>query len=690
MENKSQDRGSAITAFGMMGVILLLILPLPAVVLDMLLAFSIAISLVVLVASLYVQRPADFTVFPALLLATTLFRLALNVGSTRLILLRGNEGHAAAGDVIATFGTFVVGGNYVVGMIIFLILVIINFMVVTKGAGRIAEVAARFTLDAMPGKQMAIDADLGAGMIDETEARKRREDVAQEADFYGAMDGASKFVRGDAIAGLLVTGINLVAGLIIGVGQHGMELADAASNYTILTIGDGLVSQMPALLISVAAGIVVSRAGSKKVIAAEVQDQLFNHAGKLSVVAVVIVLFAIIPGMPTMSFLSLAAGVMFIASQIKKREKGEEEASSSLERLEDKGLSERQRLERLLPLDAIALEVSFPLVPLVDAQRDGDLLDRIQAVRKQVALQFGIILPQVHIRDNIELDGGIYRVLIKGVSVAEGLVRYGQFLGMDPGTVFDPIDGEKTVEPAFGLEAVWVSADDRDDAELRGYTVVDCATVIATHLTEVVKSHIDELFGDAELDDILRITGEHNPKLVEDLIPAKLTRGELLRVMRNLLREGVSVRDMRTVLETLADRIGETKNTDILTEYVRYRLGSAICFELADGESQIQGLVLDGVASQAIRESLTAIDSEVHVGLQPNAARGLLSNLTDQMEQFAVSGRQPVLVVPAEIRRPVRDFLARHLSMLTVLSHREIPSRYRLDAVGEVGLKAAA
>jgi flagellar biosynthesis protein FlhA len=690
MENKSQDRGSAITAFGMMGVILLLILPLPPMVLDMLLAISIAISLVVLVASLYVQRPADFTVFPALLLATTLFRLALNVGSTRLILLHGNEGLGAAGDVIATFGTFVVGGNYVVGMIIFLILVIINFMVVTKGAGRIAEVAARFTLDAMPGKQMAIDADLGAGMIDEKEARKRREDVAQEADFYGAMDGASKFVRGDAIAGLLVTGINLVAGLIIGVGQHGMALADAASNYTILTIGDGLVSQMPALLISVAAGIVVSRAGSKKVIAAEVKDQLFNHPGKLKVVAVVVVLFALIPGMPTMSFLFLAAGLVFIATQISKREKDEEEASTSLERLEDKGLSERQRLERLLPLDAIALEVSFPLVPLVDAQRDGDLLDRIQAVRKQVALQFGIILPQVHIRDNIELDGGVYRVLVKGVSVAEGLVRYGQFLGMDPGTVFDPIDGEKTVEPAFGLEAVWVSAEDRDDAELRGYTVVDCATVIATHLTEVVKSHIDELFGDAELDDILRITGEHNPKLVEDLIPGKLTRGELLRVMRNLLREGVSVRDMRTVLETLADRIGETKNTDILTEYVRYRLGSAICSELADGESKIQGLVLDGVASQAIRESLTAIDSEVHVGLQPNAARGLLSNLTDQMEQFAVSGRQPVLVVPAEIRRPVRDFLARHLSMLTVLSHREITSRYRLDAVGEVGLKAAA
>jgi flagellar biosynthesis protein FlhA len=690
MENKSQDRGSAITAFGMMGVILLLILPLPPMVLDMLLAISIAISLVVLVASLYVQRPADFTVFPALLLATTLFRLALNVGSTRLILLHGNEGLGAAGDVIATFGTFVVGGNYVVGMIIFLILVIINFMVVTKGAGRIAEVAARFTLDAMPGKQMAIDADLGAGMIDEKEARKRREDVAQEADFYGAMDGASKFVRGDAIAGLLVTGINLVAGLIIGVGQHGMALADAASNYTILTIGDGLVSQMPALLISVAAGIVVSRAGSKKVIAAEVKDQLFNHPGKLKVVAVVVVLFALIPGMPTMSFLFLAAGIVFIATQISKREKDEEEASTSLERLEDKGLSERQRLERLLPLDAIALEVSFPLVPLVDAQRDGDLLDRIQAVRKQVALQFGIILPQVHIRDNIELDGGVYRVLVKGVSVAEGLVRYGQFLGMDPGTVFDPIDGEKTVEPAFGLEAVWVSAEDRDDAELRGYTVVDCATVIATHLTEVVKSHIDELFGDAELDDILRITGEHNPKLVEDLIPGKLTRGELLRVMRNLLREGVSVRDMRTVLETLADRIGETKNTDILTEYVRYRLGSAICSELADGESKIQGLVLDGVASQAIRESLTAIDSEVHVGLQPNAARGLLSNLTDQMEQFAVSGRQPVLVVPAEIRRPVRDFLARHLSMLTVLSHREITSRYRLDAVGEVGLKAAA
>jgi flagellar biosynthesis protein FlhA len=690
MEPVNRDRGNAITAFGMMGVILLLILPLPPAILDMMLALSISIALVVLVASLYVERPADFTVFPALLLATTLFRLALNVGSTRLILLRGDEGPTAAGDVIATFGTFVVGGNYIVGMIIFLILVIINFMVVTKGAGRIAEVAARFTLDAMPGKQMAIDADLGAGMIDESEARKRRDAVSQEADFYGAMDGASKFVRGDAIAGLLVTGINIIAGLIIGVGQQGMELSDAAANYTILTIGDGLVSQMPALLISVAAGIVVSRAGSKQVISAEVKEQLFNHAGKLNVVAVVIVLFAMIPGMPTLSFLGLAAFFFIIGNQVSSKKKVEEEEGSTLERLEDKGLSERQRLERLLPLDAIALEVSFPLVPLVDAHRDGDLLDRIQAVRKQVALQYGIILPQVHIRDNIELEGGLYRVLVKGVAVAEGTVRYGQYLGMDPGTVFDPIDGEKTTEPAFGLDAIWVTSEDRDDAELRGYTVVDCSTVIATHLTEVVKSHIDELFGDSELDDIIRITAEHSPKLVEDLIPAKLSRGELLRVMRNLLREGVSVRDMRTVLETLADRIHETKNTDILAEYVRYRLGSAICSEIADDSLQIQGLVLDGVASQAIRESLTAIDSEVHVGLQPNAARGLLSNLSDQMEQFAMSGRQPVLVVPAEIRRPVRDFLARHLGMLTVLSHREIPARYRLEAIGEVSLKAAA
>ncbi len=690
MEDNNRDRGNAIAAFGMMGVILLLILPMPPALLDLMLALSIAVALVVLVASLYVERPADFTVFPALLLATTLFRLALNVGSTRLILLRGNEGPEAAGDVIATFGTFVVGGNYVVGMIIFLILIIINFMVVTKGAGRIAEVAARFTLDAMPGKQMAIDADLGAGMIDEKEARKRRENVAQEADFYGAMDGASKFVRGDAIAGLLITAINIIAGLIIGVGQQGMELSAAAANYTILTIGDGLVSQMPALLISVAAGIVVSRAGSKNVISAEVKEQLFNHAGKLNVVAVVVVLLALVPGMPTFSFLVLAAGIVLIGSQARAKQRADAEVSTSLERLEDKGLTERQRLEKLLPLDAIALEVSFPLVPLVDAQRDGDLLDRIQAVRKQVALQFGIILPQVHIRDNIELEGGTYRILVKGVAVAEGFVRYGQFLGMDPGTVFDPMEGEKTVEPAFGLEAIWLTSDDRDDAELRGYTVVDCSTVIATHLTEVVKGYIDELFGDGELDDILRITGENNPKLVEDLIPAKISRGELLRVMRNLLREGVSVRDMRTVLETLADRIHETKNTDILTEYVRYRLGSAICSEIADGELQIHGLVLDGVASQAIRESLTAIDSEVHVGLQPDAARGLLSNLTDQMEQFAVSGRQPVLVVPAEIRRPVRDFLARHLGMLTVLSHREIPPRYRLDAVGEVGLRAAA
>jgi flagellar biosynthesis protein FlhA len=683
------ERGSAITAIGMVGITLLLVVPVHPILMDVLLAVSIAVSMVVLVAAMYVNRPADFSVFPALLLATTLFRLSLNVGTTRLILLRGAEGPTAAGDVIATFGTFVVGGNYVVGVIVFLILVIINFMVITKGAGRIAEVAARFVLDAMPGKQMAIDADLGAGLIDERTARKRREDIAQEADFYGAMDGASKFVRGDAIAGLLVTGINIVAGLIIGVAQEGMPLADAAANYTVLTIGDGLVSQMPALLISVAAGIVVSRAGSKKGLSSEIVDQLFENRQKLTVVAGVVAIMGTIPGMPFVPFAGLAAGIYFLGrragADADQRAAGEllaEEATG--------GLSERERLESLLPLDNLALEVSYTLIPMVDAARDGDLLDRIQVVRKQIALELGLIIPQVHIRDNVELPAGNYQINVKGVAVGGGNIAYGQYMAMDPGTVIDPVAGTPTVEPAFGLDALWIAAADRDEAEMRGYTVVDGSTVIATHLTEMVKNNLDELFGSKELDDVLRITAEHAPKLVDELVPAKVSNGELLRILRNLVREGVSIRDMRTVLETLADRITDTRNTDVLTEYVRYRLGPAICAPLADEVDTIEALRFAGPLSQAVRESLTAIDAEIHVGLDPETAQALLNQFQQPLEHFAVSGRQPVLLVPAEIRRPVRDFVARHLPSLSVLSHREIPARYTVEVVGEIGVPMLA
>ena len=683
--SKPPGRGNIATATGLVLIVLLMILPVPPAMMDALLALSISVAMVILVGTLYIERPSDFSVFPALLLGTTLLRLSLNVGTTRLILLHGHEGTEAAGRVISTFGTFVVGGNYVVGVIVFLILIIINFMVITKGAGRIAEVSARFTLDAMPGKQMAIDADLGAGIIDDREAKRRREEIRQEADFYGSMDGASKFVRGDAIAGLMITAINIIAGLIIGVAQREMPLAAAATNYTVLTIGDGLVSQMPALLISVAAGIVVARAGSKGLVSEELTSQLFQSGQKLRVVSVVVAGMALIPGMPTIPFLVLGGGFFYLAQRASGKE--EEEASAEAQSLKSKeleGLSERERLERMLPVDMIALEVSYPLIPLVDASRDGDLLDRIMAVRKQVALQLGLIIPQIHIRDNVELPANEYRILIKGVEVAKGESLYGQFLAMDPGHVIETIEGIPTVEPAFGLDALWIDASKRDEAELSGYTVVDSSTVIATHLTEVISNHVSELLGSQELDDILRVTAKSAPKLVDDLVPAKLSNGELLRILRNLVREKVSIRDMRTILETLADRISETRNTDILTEYIRYRLGPAICTELADEERTIHGIVLSGGAAQAIRESLTAIDSEIHVGLQPETARTLLQTLQDQMERFALSGRQPLVIVPAEIRRPLRDFVARHLSNLVVLSHREVPSRFRLEVIGEV------
>ena len=498
------------------------------------------------------------------------------------------------------------------------------------------------------------------------------------------MDGASKFVRGDAIAGLMITAINIVAGLIIGVAQREMPLAAAATNYTVLTIGDGLVSQMPALLISVAAGIVVARAGSKGLVSEELTSQLFQSGQKL-------------PGRlgccrwhgtdsrhANPAILGFGTGLFLLARRASDEE--EEAASAEAQSLKSKelGAAERERLERMLPVDMIALEVSYPLIPLVDASRDGDLLDRIMAVRKQVALQLGLIIPQIHIRDNVELPPNEYRILIKGVEVAKGESMYGKFLAMDPGHVIEPIEGIATVEPAFGLDALWIDAPKRDDAELNGYTVVDSSTVIATHLTEVVSSQVSELLGSQELDDILRVTAKGAPKLVDDLVPAKLTNGELLRILRNLVREKVSIRDMRTILETLADRISETRNTDILTEYIRYRLGPAICTELADEERTIHGIVLSGGAAQAIRESLTAIDSEIHVGLQPETARTLLQTLQDQMERFALSGRQPLMIVPAEIRRPLRDFVARHLSNLVVLSHREVPSRFRLEVVGEV------
>ena len=661
-----------VAPIGVVGIVVLMVLPLPPMLLDFLLAVNITVSLVILLTAIQVRRPLDFSVFPSILLVTTLFRLALNISSTRLILINGENGVTAAGKIIATFGDFVVGGSYIVGVVVFLILVIINFVVITKGSGRIAEVSARFTLDALPGKQMSIDSDLAAGLITQDQARARREELARETDFYGAMDGSSKFVRGDAIAGLIITALNIIGGLVIGVLVADMTFKDAAQTYTILTIGDGLVSQIPALLISTAAGIVVTRAAADADLGGQVADQMFRSPKVLTAGAIVVTALGFVPGMPLAPFLVLG-GSLAAASRLAKPAATAEDAGHQQLALQP-AMSEEEQIAEMLPVEALEIEVGYALVPLVDAREGGELVKRIAGLRRSVATELGIILPPVHLRDNLELSSGEYRLMVHGVEVARGSVMPDRLMAMDPGDVRDRVEGIATTEPAFGLPALWIRPSLRAKAEVAGYTVVEPATVIITHVSEAIHRDAELLLGREDLQRLLEIVAARAPKVVEELIPNILSHAELLAVMRALLRERVSVRDLQTVLEVLAEASRFGKAVNFLVDQVRQRLGPAIIQTmLVDGK--LNASILDAQSEDSLRGVIVRTDNDAMLAPDLQTAQALLSALQRMVEKSNLEGHPPVLLAPPDLRYPLWRFANRFLPQLIVLSQRELPPR---------------
>ena len=682
---KLSDQSDIVVAVAVVGVIMMMIMPVPPIIMDFLLAFSITISLVILLSTMYIKKPLELSVFPTVLLILTLYRLALNIATTRLILINGHEGPEAAGKVIMSFGQFVVSGNYVVGIIVFLILVIINFIVITKGAGRIAEVAARFVLDSMPGKQMSIDADLNAGIMTQAEAKAKRREVEQEADFYGAMDGSSKFVRGDAIAGLLITAINIVAGFIIGVAQMDMPVAEAAATYTILTVGDGLVSQIPALITSTAAGILVTRTATDQHMGTDLFGQIFSNWRVLAMVGTFLLIFSMVPGMPTLTFLALSAGLFTIAFFLYKSKAGPEREAAEMEKEErDVELSESDRLESMLPIDLLDLEVGYGLIGLVDARQGGELLDRITGLRRQFVTSMGIIIPPIHIRDNLQMEPTGYNILLKGTEIATGDVQSDKLLAMNPGDVEEQIEGQDTMEPAFGLSAKWIEPELKDRAEALGYTVVDGSTVLATHLSEVLRAQASELIGRMELQQLLDIFSKTNPKLVEELIPGVLTLGEVLKVAKNLLREQISIRDLRTILETLSDHAAQTRNAEVLTEIVRQRLSKSITGRYKTPDNQLYAIMLDQNLEEVFRASQRILDDEIQVAIDPEQAKRFLTDLESKMEENSIQPVPPVLLVSPEIRKGIYNLISRFLPDLAVISHREIDQTVNIQLVGTV------
>jgi len=669
----TNGRLSAVVPLLLVGIVLLMVVPLPAFVLDLLLAGSIALSVTLLLIAIHLERPLDLSSFPTILLFGTLMRLALNVASTRLILLDGSSGPQAAGDVIRAFGEFIVGGNYVVGATVFVLLVIINFVVITKGAGRVAEVSARFTLDALPGKQMSIDADLGSGAITQEQAVARRRAVEQESDFFGSMDGASKFVRGDAIAGLLMTGINIVIGFVVGVLQNGMDASEAASTYTILTVGDGLASQIPALLVSTAAGVVVTRAANGASLAPTLVEQLGRSQQALYATAVVLAVVGLLPGMPAIPFFALAALVAWAA-----RSAGKVSASAGDDAAEPTAPtgepSERERIEQALGVELLELEVGYDLVSLVDEARGGELVERIGAIRRNFATELGVILPSVHIRDNLGLAPDEYRLMLSGNEVGRGTVRPGRVLAMDPTGSLPPIGGTEVREPAFGLPAHWIAPSKRGEAEGVGYTVVDAPTVVATHLTELLRKVAPDLLGRREVQELLDLFAEREPRLVDELVPNILSLGEVRGVLAGLLAEGVSIRDLRTVLEALADHGKHVKAPSELVELCRARLARHITARFRGGDGRVAALILDPNAERAFRDG----------GPGPDTANRMLASLDEASRAFAGVTTPPAILCAHDVRRGVRDLLARRVPGLSVLSHREIDDTATIRALGVV------
>lgn len=677
-------------AIGLVGILAVMVIPMPSFMIDLLLSLGIAIAMILLLTAVYVGRALEFSAFPSLLLIATLFRLSLNVATTRVILLHGAEGGTgAAGEVIRAFGEFVVGGNYAVGIVIFIILVIINFIVITKGAGRVAEVAARFTLDAMPGKQMAIDADLNAGIINEEEARRRRSDIAREADFYGAMDGASKFVRGDAIAGILIVLVNIVGGILIGAVQKGMDVAAAAQVFTLLTIGDGLVTQIPALIISTAAGIIVTRTASGNNLGKEFSKQLSMHFKAIYAAAGIMAFLALIPGLPSFPFLALGAGLGFVARRIQLKELGEEKAKqAAIEKEKLKPSSEK--LESLLSVDALELEVGYGLINIVDVSANGDLLERISNIRKQFALDLGIIVPPLRIRDNLELKPGDYQVLLKGISIAQGSLMVGHLLAMDPGNVASRISGIPTKEPAFGLDAIWITSQQKEEALFAGYTVVDLSTVIATHLTELVRNHAQELVGRQELQTLLDSLKQTAPKVVDDLIPGLLPVGTVLKVVKNLLRESVSIRDLRTILEALAEFAPLQKDAGVLTEHVRAALARSITKKLMGPDGQLMILTLDKGIEETIAAGIIHTDQGQQLSVDPEFVRKFIAELNEKAIELSSQSNHSIVLCSPVIRMHLKQLLDRFIPSIVVLSHNEISPNIHIRAFDTVRLAHAS
>lgn len=675
-------------AFALIAVLAVMLIPLPPFMLDISLTLSLSLSLLVLLVAIYTDRALDFSIFPSLLLLTTLFRLALNVATTRLVLTEGHRGPSAAGAVIEAFGKFVVGDSYVIGFVVFVILVVINFIVITKGSGRVAEVAARFTLDAMPGKQMSIDADLNAGLINETEARQRRKEIEAEADFYGSMDGASKFVRGDAIAGIIITLVNVVGGLLIGIFQRGLDLSSAAKTYTTLTIGDGLVSQIPALIISTAAGIVVTRNSSSQNLGNQVASQLFLKPRAVAIVAGILGALGLVPGLPTLPFFTMAFLLGFISWAI-YRFGEEKKAKESAAKEQQEKKPRKENIEALLPLDMVELEVGYGLINIVESDQSGDLLERIVSIRKQFALDLGIIVPSIHIRDNLQLQPGEYRVLIKGNKVGGGMLRPESLLAMDPGNVLSPVPGVATKEPAFGLDALWISKAQKEEAEMAGYTVVDLPTVMATHLTELIRGHAHELFGRQEADSLIENFKKTHPKVVSDLIPDPLSLGAVVRVLQNLLREQVSIRDLLTIFETLADEAHRTKDPEILTEAVRKALARSITRKYMNEQGELPVLTLEPRIEELLANSLLQTEAGVQLVMDPKQAQALLTFISRGIEEHPEIAGQPILLTSATARRHLYKLTSRFIPQLIVLSHNEISPDAQVQSVGLVELSHA-
>ena len=663
----------------LLAMLAMMLVPLPPMALDILFTFNIALSISILLTTVYVNRPLDFAVFPSILLVVTLLRLALNIASTRVVLLNGHTGTSAAGRVIEAFGDFVVGGNYAVGLVIFAILVIINFVVVTKGAGRVSEVSARFTLDAMPGKQMAIDADLNAGVIDQDEARKRRAEIGEEADFYGSMDGASKFVRGDAIAGILILFINIIGGLIIGTTQHDLTMSAAGHNYTLLTIGDGLVAQVPSLLLSTAVAIIVTRVSRSQDMRQQVFSQLFSDHRTLFVTATIIGALGVIPGMPNFAFLSLAAVCAFVGQRI--RHKKQTASPEPVEQVSPEAALPELSWQDVDPVDLIGLEVGYRLIPLVDRQRNGALVARIKGVRKKLTEDLGFLISPVHIRDNLDLAPNSYRISLAGVSVGEGEIQTDKDLAINPGQVFGKIDGAQTEDPAFGLEAYWIDGSQREEAQMLGYTVVDPATVVATHLSQLLQTNAHELLGHEECQQLMDRLGAASPKLIEELTPKLLPMSVITRVLQNLLEEHIPIRNIRKIAETLARQGTKTQDPDLLSAAVRVSLGRSIVQSVAGMREEIPVLTLNPELEQILNE---AVSETGDVGLEPAMVERLHQSLSEKAQTQEIAGDPAVLLVAPQVR-PWMSRMMRNIRNLTVMAYNEMPDDKRIQMIAAVG-----